>query len=155
MRPFIREKLDELIEVSSRNGLTEVLWQEKEFKVAFRRSPVRSVVQPMTVTESSTISEESKSQEILVYSPMVGTFRRSIDKTRPPLVMEGDHVKPGDRLGIVECMKIPTDVSSISEGKIAKIFVTDGQVVEYGQKLFAIIPSLDESQNELGGQNHV
>jgi acetyl-CoA carboxylase biotin carboxyl carrier protein len=53
--------------------------------------------------------------------------------------MEGNHVKPGDKLGLVECMKIPNDVVSLAKGKVSKILVQDGQTVEYGQPLFSIV----------------
>ena len=72
---------------------------------------------------------------------MVGTFRRSVSKGRPPLIMLGNHIKPGDPLAVVECMKIPTDVVSYCAGEVKEILVEDGQPVEYGQPLFSILPA--------------
>ena len=82
-------------------------------------------------------------ESLIVRSPMVGTFRRSVNKDRPPLVMVGNHIKPGDRLGVVECMKIPTDVVSFCAGEILTITVEDGQTVEYGQPLFTVSPAAE------------
>ena len=62
--------------------------------------------------------------------------------------MEGNHVNPGERLGIVECMKIPTDVVSYCKGQVKKIVVEDGQPVEYGQPLFVLFEEKSEGQSQ-------
>ena len=78
----------------------------------------------------------------------VVSVSRSLSKDRPPVVMIGNHIKPGDRLGVVECMKIPTDVVSYAAGEILQIMVEDGQTVEYGQPLFTVSPIATENGAE-------
>lgn len=140
----VESKLTELLQFAKKNGLMEMVWKDGDVKIAFRRSPEDS--QSVLSTSSSqgddiSVSSDTPSAEepLLVRSPMVGTFRRSVGKGRPPLMMVGNHIKPGDALGVVECMKIPTDVVSYSAGEIKEILVEDGQVVEYGQPLFSVI----------------
>ncbi len=137
MKPLIEEKLRELLAFAEEHKLMEMAWQENGFRIAFRRNP-----EMMTPSQASVPEETQPPQpvEVLVRSPMVGTFRRALSKDRPPLVMEGNHIKPGDRLGVVECMKIPTDVVSYCAGQIKKILVEDGHPVEYGQPLFEVTP---------------
>ncbi len=86
--------------------------------------------------------EEKKAQEEIhfITSPMVGTFYRRPDPSSPPYVKEGDHVEKGQVLCIIEAMKVMNEVESDVSGTIKAILVEDAQPVEYGQKLFAIIP---------------
>ena len=62
---------------------------------------------------------------------MVGTFYRAPDPTAPPFVDVGDTVKKGQTLCIIEAMKL-----------MEEIFAENGKPVEYGQKLFAIVPEV-------------
>lgn len=143
----IEEKLEELLDFAEKNGLAELSWEEEGKKVSFRRSGSAPQEEIPTPGE---IPAEPVDTDVIIKSPMVGTFRRGGSKDRPPLVMEGNHVKPGDRLGIVDCMKIPTDVVSYCKGKIKKIMVEDGQAVEYGQPLFALIQDEADAPAENG-----
>lgn len=52
--------------------------------------------------------------------------------------MEGVHVVPGQKIGIIETMKIMKDITSSIKGKIVKVMVKNGQPVEYGQELFMV-----------------
>ncbi len=143
MKLEIQEKLDELIAFADENGLTELSWAEGGFQISFRRGA--NVPKPILTAAESAEAEAAAAAAIeekkeYIKAPMVGTFRRSPAKDRPPLVLDGDHVKPGDRLGIVVSMKIPTEVISVMGGTIKKILVEDGQPVEYGQPLIEIEP---------------
>ena len=149
MKADTHEKLLELLEFANSHNLAELSWQDENTKIGFRRR-LHAPNQPLLAKSSNgkdAVPEEI-SRQVSIKSPMVGTFRRAVSKDRPPLVMEGDHVKPGDRLGVVECMKIPTDVVSVVAGKIIEIFVDDGDVVEYGQPLFSVEPAEEKSEIE-------
>jgi biotin carboxyl carrier protein len=146
----IKEKLTDLLDFAKRKELHEVVWQDGDVKIAFRRggsgSSAESRLSPLAPGEAAPQPEPSK--EAMIRSPMVGIFRRSNAKNRPPLVVTGDHVKPGDRVGVVESMQIPTEVVSFCSGQIVNIFAEEGQPVEYGQPLFAILPA-EESADQL------
>ena len=142
MHDLVKDKLLELLNFASANGLAEVAWQDKGLKIAFKKNGHQKAALPSALGKAD---EPRKEPEIFVTSPLVGTFRRSVSKDRPPFVVQGEHVKPGDRLGIVECMKIPTDVTSFCEGEVIKILVDDGQKVEYGLPLFAVKPKEEGS----------
>ncbi len=142
MRNDIQDKLNELIAFADENGLSEVAWSDGGFQVGFRRGP--AAPKSMNGKEAAALEaevpvvEEPKLEYIK--SPMVGTFMRAAAKGRPPMVLDGDHVKPGDRVGIVESMRLPTEVISVVGGVIKKILVEDGAPVEYGQPLFSVEP---------------
>jgi acetyl-CoA carboxylase biotin carboxyl carrier protein len=75
-----------------------------------------------------------------ITSPMVGTFYGSPSPKDPAYVQEGDTIQPGDRVGIVEAMKMMNEIESEIGGRVARILVKDGQPVEYGQPLMIIEP---------------
>lgn len=147
MKSHFDETLRDLIEFARKANLEELVWKEGDVKIAFRRDPALAAA-PAPVLGDASVGEAEEDLEEIVRSPMVGTFRRGISKDRPPVVLIGNHIKPGDRLGVVECMKIPTDVVSFSAGEIKRIMVEEGQTVEYGQPLFAVIPVNGQNGNE-------
>jgi acetyl-CoA carboxylase biotin carboxyl carrier protein len=74
----------------------------------------------------------------IVKSPIVGTFYESPSPGSPAFVKPGDTVELGQVLCIVEAMKLMNEIESDVAGEIVKRFVTSGQPVEYGQKLFSV-----------------
>jgi acetyl-CoA carboxylase biotin carboxyl carrier protein len=76
----------------------------------------------------------------IVKSPIVGTFYESPSPGSTAFVKPGDTVEVGQVLCIVEAMKLMNEIESDAAGEIVKRFVTTGQPVEYGQKLFAVRP---------------
>ena len=77
----------------------------------------------------------------LVKSPIVGTFYGSPSPGAEPFVKIGGYVEAGQTLCIVEAMKLMNEIESDSSGEVLRIFVENGQPVEYGQPLFGIRPS--------------
>ncbi len=78
----------------------------------------------------------------IIKSPIVGTFYASPAPNAPPFVKLGDVVQVGQVLCIIEAMKLMNEIESEVAGEIVRIYVENGQPVEYGQSLFAIKPSL-------------
>jgi len=81
---------------------------------------------------------EDESGWQIVKSPIVGTFYECPSPGAPPFVKVGDKVSVGQVLCIVEAMKLMNEIESDHAGTIVKLYVTNGQPVEYGQKLFAV-----------------
>lgn len=73
-----------------------------------------------------------------VRSPMVGTFYRSPAPDAASYVNEGDVIKPGQILCIIEAMKLMNEIEAEISGKIVKILVENAQPVEYNQPLFLV-----------------
>ena len=78
---------------------------------------------------------------VKVESPLVGTFYRKPSPDAQAFVSEGQQVKKGDTLCIVEAMKLMNEIESPCNGKIEKVLISDGHVVEYGEVLFLINPA--------------
>ncbi len=77
-----------------------------------------------------------------ITSPMVGTFYASSSPKDAPYINEGDEVRPGDVVGIVEAMKIMNEIESEVSGRVLRVLVANGQPVEYGQPLIIVEPAL-------------
>ncbi len=76
----------------------------------------------------------------MITSPMVGTFYRAPDPTAHPFTDIGETVKKGQTLCIIEAMKLMNEIEADMDGTIVDIFVDNAKPVEFGQKLFAIVP---------------
>ncbi|HEX8774427.1 MAG TPA: acetyl-CoA carboxylase biotin carboxyl carrier protein [Pyrinomonadaceae bacterium] len=74
----------------------------------------------------------------IITSPIVGTFYRSPSPTAEPFVRLGSHVDPDMVVCIIEAMKLMNEIQAETQGEVAKIYVENGQAVEYGQPLFGI-----------------
>ncbi len=81
----------------------------------------------------------NKEEGNIVKSPMVGTFYIKSSPSSNPYVEVGTEVKEGDVLCIIEAMKLMNEIESEYTGKIAEIYVKDGEPVEYGKPLFRIV----------------
>ncbi len=82
----------------------------------------------------------AKDEDGVVYvsSPLVGTFYRAPSPDAPSFVEVGQAIRQGQRLCIVEAMKLMNEIESDLEGTIVEILVENGKPVEYGQKLFKV-----------------
>jgi acetyl-CoA carboxylase biotin carboxyl carrier protein len=74
----------------------------------------------------------------IVTSPIVGTFYRAPEPDAPPFAQPGDRVQKGQTLCIIEAMKMMNAIDSDYEGTLVKVYVENGQPVQYGERLFAI-----------------
>jgi acetyl-CoA carboxylase biotin carboxyl carrier protein len=77
----------------------------------------------------------------VVKSPIVGTFYRAPEPGAKPYADVGDTVKKGQVLCIIEAMKLMNEINSDVDGEVVKVYVENGQPVQYGERLFAIRPA--------------
>ncbi|HWN97887.1 MAG TPA: acetyl-CoA carboxylase biotin carboxyl carrier protein [Blastocatellia bacterium] len=73
-----------------------------------------------------------------IKSPIVGTFYRASSPQSESFVKIGDHVDADTVVCIVEAMKLMNEIQAEVSGQVVKVFVENGQPVEYGQPLFGI-----------------
>lgn len=76
-----------------------------------------------------------------VTSPMVGVFYPTPSPDHPPFVKEGDRVSPDTVVCIIEAMKVMNEVKAGVSGVVKETLVEKGHPVEFGSKLFKIVPS--------------
>ena len=143
-----------LVELLNRHELTELEVEHKGLRIRVRRGgagldaiqtamaePGRHAqAQPAGPAEAAAEPVASDSLTT-VTSPIVGTFYRSASPDADPYVDEGDFVKKGQVLCIVEAMKLMNEIESEVDGRIHKILAESVKPVEYGQPLFLIDPT--------------
>lgn len=75
----------------------------------------------------------------MVTAPTVGTYYAAAGPDKPPFVKPGQAVSKGDVLYIIEAMKVMNEIKSEMDGTIGKIFVKNGDPVEFGQPILTIV----------------
>jgi len=94
---------------------------------------------PAPAPGAQTTPAASEDQDVrIIPSPIVGTFYRSPSPTAEPFVKIGSYVEPASVVCIIEAMKLMNEIQAEATGEVVKIYVEDGQPVEYGQPLFGI-----------------
>jgi acetyl-CoA carboxylase biotin carboxyl carrier protein len=101
-------------------------------------APTAALPAAMGAAAAGPVADAASSGHVTIEAPMVGTFYRASSPTADPYVREGDVVKQGQILCIIEAMKLMNEIESKVSGRIAKILVENAQPVEYGQPLFLI-----------------
>ena len=147
-----RREIEELVDLLSKLQLNELEFEKKGVRIRVRRDHSPAPPQPSPSVPPSSQDEsplpETLHQEITpeqarfltVTSPIVGTFYRSPSPDADAYVEEGDVVKKGQVLCIVEAMKLMNEIESETDGRVVKILVESTTPVEYGQPLFLIDP---------------
>jgi acetyl-CoA carboxylase biotin carboxyl carrier protein len=144
-------KVKKLIELLEQSNVAEIEIHEGEESVRISRhggGPAQIMMpqaMPLGVAAAAPAPAASPDDELLggepgeiIRSPMVGTFYRAPSPGSASFVEEGQKVKPGDTLCIIEAMKILNQIECENAGTIRRILVENGQPVEYNQPLFVI-----------------
>ncbi|MGH2643561.1 MAG: acetyl-CoA carboxylase biotin carboxyl carrier protein [Chitinophagaceae bacterium] len=161
------KQIQELVRLVNKSSISELSIEEDKFKITIKREHTEVVNQMITpeqygaaipipvtqqvaapapqgetrATEQPSPKETPvKSNQLLIKSPMIGTFYRSAGPDKPSLVNIGDEVAPGKVVCIIEAMKLFNEIESEVSGKIVKVLVEDASPVEYDQPLFLVEP---------------
>jgi biotin carboxyl carrier protein len=127
----IAERVRPLAQAFSDGGLTRLKVRDGEFEVEFRRAPGGGSA---SATAARPANEPAPARPIdAILADVVGVVR-----FLRPAVTEGTALEGDRELAFVETLGIRNAVRSRGPGRVAMIYVTDGQPVEYGQPLFAI-----------------
>jgi acetyl-CoA carboxylase biotin carboxyl carrier protein len=160
------DELRELIALLRENGLAEFELEREGFRVRLRRGveydgaerraaaptmgPAPAATPktaPIAVTSSPSpahpgaLAETAASEDQglhIIESPIVGTFYRARSPNAEPFVKTGSQVEPATIVCIIEAMKLMNEIQAETSGEVVKIYVENGQPVEYGQPLFGI-----------------
>ena len=158
------DELRELIQLINENDFSEFELEREGFRVRFRRgvditeatsagfSPARELTassgastgdQAVAAVPShpgaKAQTEASEDQDLyMIPSPIVGTFYRAASPNAEAFVKIGSRVEPDTVVCIIEAMKLMNEIQAETTGEVAKIYVENGQPVEYGQPLYGI-----------------
>jgi acetyl-CoA carboxylase biotin carboxyl carrier protein len=106
----------------------------------FAPSAPTAIAAPATTAPEATSEPAAENNEHVVNSPMVGTFYRSSSPDADPFVNEGDKIRKGDTLCIIEAMKLMNEIEAEYDGVVDKILVNDATPLEFGQPIFVVTP---------------
>lgn len=144
----LQEFTFELMRHAAEHGLSKVTVTEGNFSITVENTPVEAAAvaptaaapaaAPAAVQESAAQPEEESYSGTVVSAPLVGTFYAANAPEEPPIVSVGDTVTKGQTLCIIEAMKTMNTIESPCDGKVQKILVTNGELVEYHQPLIVI-----------------
>jgi acetyl-CoA carboxylase biotin carboxyl carrier protein len=128
-------------EASDLGSDVTALARANESPAASSKGTVPHAAPQPAVPAASESSADIPDHWVAVSAPMAGTFYRSPKPDEPPYVEVGDLVSEGDTVAIVEVMKLFTELKAEAAGKVARIDVADGAMIEFGQALVWIEPA--------------
>lgn len=156
-------EIQELLDVLIKREITEFELEKGGAKIRVKRGDSRSEAQasyrentflpppppprmhPETHAAAPAAGDASGAESteglFIIKSPIVGTFFSAPAPNAPPFAQVGDNVNVGQVLCIIEAMKLMNEIESEAAGEIVRVYVENGQPVEYSQSLFAIRPS--------------
>ncbi len=160
---FTIDDVKKLVGMVEKSDVTHIAWTRGGEKVVIRRgavvaaapAPVVHVAQaaapvavpvaapaaaPAAPAAAPKAEAKADAPGTLVNSPFVGTFYRAPSPDSPVFTDVGQKVKKGQVLCIVEAMKLMNEIECEVDGTVAEIYVQNATPVEFGEKLFRIVP---------------
>jgi len=146
-------KVKKLIELIQESGISEIEVHEGEESVRITSHHITSTPQTVVQTPQANVQENvdpalmqnapetplpAVDEGHIIKSPMVGIFYSSSSPDTPGFVEIGQTVEKGDILCIIEAMKIMNQIEADVTGVVSKVYVENGEPIEYGQPLFAL-----------------
>lgn len=157
------DKIKTLVELMVDNDLSRIEIQEGESHILLRRGhapvvsamaaqaftppPVAAAQPAPAATAAAPVADTAAppaapaSNEVLIRSPMVGTFYASSSPDAAAFVRVGDTIGPDSVVCLIEAMKVFNEIKAETSGRITRMLVQNAQAVEYDQPLFAVSPA--------------
>ena len=139
-------EIKELLDLFNASGVGELEIEREGVRIRIRKAGAAPeyVVSPVSETgvspEAGATGPAADSGEIVVKSPIVGTYYDAPSPGSPPFVNVGDAVESGQVLCIIESMKLMNEIEAETAGVVAAKLVENGRPVEYGEAMFSIRP---------------
>ena len=151
------EEIKELMTLFNDSNMTEFHLSNEEFEVQFSKrevypqvvsnavAPVANVASPVEAAPVSAApsAEAQEAPQVAtdakyITSPIVGVVYLQSSPDADPFVQVGKQITSNDTVCIIEAMKIMNEIKSDFNGEVVEVLVENGQMVDFGQKLFAI-----------------
>ena len=155
------QDLERLLAFMSKHGLEELEYERSGVRVRLKKASQNTATifrpgispeiviagpgvassAPQSAAAREAAGDSARPDDLhVVKSPIVGTFYASPNPGEESFVRVGDRVKSGQVLCIIEAMKLMNEIESDVDGEVMRIYVENGQPVEYGEALFGIHP---------------
>ncbi|MEY2595776.1 MAG: acetyl-CoA carboxylase biotin carboxyl carrier protein [Bacteroidota bacterium] len=153
------KQIQDLVKMVNKSNISELSIEEKDIKITIKQkedkyvtgvpvqqvqavqaAPVAAAPAPSAPAAPKAAAPAAADNLLTIKSPMIGTFYRRPSPDKSNFVEEGDEVKNGKVVCIIEAMKLFNEIESEVSGRIVKILVEDSTPVEYDQPLFLVEP---------------
>lgn len=142
----LKELAFAFIDKAAQKNIAKISVKSGEFSITVEtHAPVTAAVGIAPAAPAAAVSvqdaaqpEEETFSGTVVSAPLVGTFYAANAPEEPPLVAVGDSVSKGQTLCIIEAMKTMNTIECPCDGKISRVLVQNGDLVEYNQPLMVI-----------------
>ena len=127
------QELEKFVDKFEKSELTYLYLEYDNFKLKLdKRAGVQLDEKAATECAATEMSENCE----FVTAPLVGIFYTSVGGEK--IAPVGSKVKKGQMVCAVEAMKMMNDIVAPCDGVVKDVLVTDGKMVEFGQKLMVI-----------------
>lgn len=136
--------VEKIIQMFEKSNVNSIDLEIDNIKIKLEKNNPNSVislpVDKVVATNVNTTSnnEETNDSKLYITSPLVGTFHEAPYQGGDPFVHVGDTVKKGQKLCIIEAMKVMNEINAPYDGVIKKILVKEGQMVEFGTNIYEV-----------------
>jgi len=148
-------EVERVLEFMNQHGIEEFEYSNGNFHIRLKKPSSVSTYLPRAtalpeivlansspgLTPAAESARDLPEDMHIIKSPIVGTFYEAPSPGAEPFVNVGDRVEVGQVLCIIEAMKLMNEIESEVAGEINRIYVENGQPVEYGESLFALRPT--------------
>ena len=158
------KEIKAVIDLMTRNGLSEFELEKGDFKLRVKRgpggewvtsatptaavpaihhhpAPIAAIPVSASVTTALSAPAPVAAGGSQIVSPMVGTFYLSPSPDSPPYVSVGQEVQEDTVVCIIEAMKVMNEIKAETRGIIVEVLAQNGKPVEFGKPLFSVRPS--------------
>ena len=153
------KEIEDLINFIKKSDLDDVSIETENYKIRVKKNStsisekvIHKSEKPLKIDKKESVIQKEQietkaepevkaSNNVIIKSPMIGTFYQSPNPESNPFISEGDIIKPGQTICIIEAMKLFNEIESEVSGKVVKVLANDSSPVEFDQPLYEIDPS--------------
>lgn len=146
------EDIEKLMDKFDSSNIGEFKFEQDGFKLELKKPKIHVVENQTSIataivqqpneilsqTETMILPENSQMDGYVLKAPIIGTYYESSQPGSECFVTVGQQVKKGDVLCIIESMKLMNEITSEKDGIVSKVFVNNGDPLEYGQEIMLI-----------------
>ncbi len=154
------DQIRAVVQIASEADIAELEVESPTLKISVKKAHGRSgrggadppgssgVAEPVeTAPPTASGPRTAENHLVPISAPMVGTFYRASSPEAPPLIDEGDFIRLGQTVCIIEAMKLFNEIQSEIQGRVVKVLVDNAAPVEYGQPLFLVDPTATQTSS--------
>jgi acetyl-CoA carboxylase biotin carboxyl carrier protein len=135
------EEIEKVIHLFEKANISSLEVEDDGIKIKLTKEMAPVVVSSIPLETSKPVETSDKTEPNkgkTIKSPLVGTYHQAPYQDGKPFVSVGQHVKKGDKLCIIEAMKVMNEITADKDGTVLEILANEGDMVEFDQALFVL-----------------